>query len=77
MTPFAHALLPPGVSAHVVERQTLRYRAMSWEEKLRVADDLGRLAWELTCAGVRLRQPAFDEVRVRAAAIAVFRAAAD
>lgn len=73
----ALSLLPPGVSADVVERQTLRYRVMSWEEKLRVADDLGRLAWELTCAGVRLRHPEFDEIRVRAAAIGVFRAAAD
>ncbi len=77
MTSVAPSLLPPGVSPEVVERQTLRYRAMSWEEKLRLADDLGRLAWELTCAGVRQRHPDFDELRVRAVAIGVFRAAAD
>jgi hypothetical protein len=77
MTPHATDLLPPGVSSEVVERQLRRYRAMSYEEKLHIADDLGRLAWELTSAGIRRRHPELDETRVRSAAVAAFRAATD
>ncbi len=77
MTDSARLRLPRAVQSDVTLRQTLRYRAMSFEEKLRLADDLGRLAWELTCTGVRLRHPDFDDARVRDAALGVFRAAAD
>jgi hypothetical protein len=49
---------------------------MSVEEKLRIADDMGRLAWELTCVGVRQRSPALSEEQVRIEARALIRAAA-
>ncbi|WP_337172611.1 hypothetical protein [Gemmatimonas aurantiaca] len=70
-------LVPAGVQPEVLTRQIERYRRMSYEEKLRLADDLYRLAWEMTCAGVRLREPACDESEVRRRARAILRAAAD
>jgi hypothetical protein len=77
MSSLTERLRPAGVAADVAERQAQRYRAMSVEEKLRLADDMGRLAWELTCAGVRLRRPELAEEQVRAEARAIIRAAAD
>lgn len=63
----------PDVAALQVER----YRAMAPEDKLRLADEMWRLSWELTCAGVRHRQPMLDARGVAAAARAIWRAAAD
>ncbi len=77
MSSLTERLRPAGVAADVAERQARRYRAMSVEEKLRIADGMGRLAWELTCAGVRQRSPALSEEQVRIEARALIRAAAD
>jgi hypothetical protein len=70
-------LLPRDVTPAVAALQVQRYRAMSFEDKLRLADGMWRLAWELTCAGVRHRQPDLDASAVHAAARAILRAAAD
>jgi hypothetical protein len=76
MSTLAERLRPAGVAPEVADRQTQRYRGMSVEEKLRIADDMWRLAWELTCVGVRQRSPALSEEQVRIEARALIRAAA-
>lgn len=67
----------PDVTADVTSRQTRRYRQMSPDEKLALADGIWELAWDAVKAGVRLRHPAFDEASVQATAREVFRRAAD
>lgn len=77
MAHTTHDFLPPGLPPEVAQRQATRYRQMSAEEKLRLADSMGRLAWELTCAGVRQRHPELAETQVQASARAILRAASD
>lgn len=67
----------PDVTSEVAARQALRYRQMSPDEKLALADGIWDLAWEAVKAGVRLRHPAFDEASVNATARDVLRRAAD
>ncbi len=67
----------PDVISDVAVRQALRYRQMSPDEKLVLADAIWDLAWEGVKAGVRLRHPAYDEATVNANARDVFRRAAD
>lgn len=68
---------PLPVSPVVSELQVRRYRAMSAAEKLARADALWDLAWEATKAGVRMRNPEYDEAAVTNAARVIFRSAAD
>lgn len=67
----------PDVSPGVAARQVLRYRSMTPDQKLALADDLWDLAWDAVTAGVRLRHPECDEATVIANARAVFRRATD
>lgn len=67
----------PDVSPDVAARQLLRYRQMSPDEKLALADGIWDLAWAAVTAGIRLRHPAYDESTVLATARAAFRRAAD
>ena len=66
----------PDVAADVAARQALRYRQMSPDEKLALADSIWELAWDAVKAGVRLRHPAYDEASVNAVARDLFRRAA-
>ncbi|MEJ7809778.1 MAG: hypothetical protein WKG32_05100 [Gemmatimonadaceae bacterium] len=54
-----------------IEAQTRAIRAMSVEQKLRVAESLRAFAWEVTLASIRRRHPTLGEAevlrRVRAA----------
>ena len=54
-----------------IEAQTQAIRAMSVEQKLRVAESLRAFAWEVTLASIRRRHPTLEEGevlrRVRAA----------
>lgn len=70
-------LLPWDVAPDVAERQLRRYRQMTAAEKLECADALWDLAWEATRAGVRMRNPGFDESEVTRAARLVFADASD
>ncbi len=67
----------PGVKPEVAELQVRRYRAMSPDEKLAVADALWELAWDATKAGVRMRDPGLDESEVTRAARRIFYREAD
>lgn len=67
----------PDVTSDVTARQARRYRQMSPDEKLALADGIWDLAWDAVKAGVRHRHPALDEASVNATARDVFRRAAD
>lgn len=67
----------PDVTSEVAARQALRYRQMSPDDKLALADGIWDLAWEAVKAGVRLPHPAYDAASVNANARDVFRGAAD
>ncbi len=67
----------PDVSPDMAARQAERYRRMTPNQKLAIADDIWRLSWEAVRAGVRLRHPTFDEATVDAHARVIFRRAAD
>jgi len=68
---------PEGVSPEVIQLQVRRYREMSAAEKLACADALWELAWDATQAGIRLRNPAYDDAAVTRAARIAFNRAAD
>lgn len=65
------------VATDVALIQAQRYREMTPGEKLALADALWDLAREATIAGVRMRNPDFDDARVEEAARLMLRRAAD
>jgi hypothetical protein len=50
--------------AAALEEQIDRYRAMTGEERLRIALDLHELACEVARAGIRSQHPGADEAEV-------------
>lgn len=71
------AFSPSSVMPAVAARQTQRYREMSPDEKLALADSMWELAWDATQAGVRMRYPELDDAAVAVLARAILRDAAD
>ena len=59
---------PPDVQPNVALRQAQRYREMSPDQKLAIADHLWDLAWEAAKAGVRMRAPTLGDAAVEAQA---------
>lgn len=55
-----------------IEIQRQAIRAMSVEQKLRVAESLRAFAWEVTLAAVRRRHPGLGEAEVRRLVRAAF-----
>lgn len=54
----------PDVHDDAARAQTSAIRAMTVEQKLRVAESLRAFAWEVTRAAIRRRHPAFGDAEV-------------
>lgn len=67
----------PDVSPAVADIQARRYRAMTPDRKLALADALWELACDAASAGVRMRHPELDEAAVERAARDLMRRASE